>query len=286
MTRRGASSLPRSVRPSSFEGICARDRTSGREDRSLLSEMHCGFSRRPPRRTALAGRLVSSLRSLVLVFGISGGGRRRTPAGRPASLYARAGPPARGEDCEQEPARTARRRNADPMSFMFFIGILIAVVLVPTAVGTAEGAPTRVASARCSGTCWSSEQVRWAEGLPRSSRGSGRRVSLYDAAPGAVERGSRRCAESRLAEKGGPDPDEVLEPRGAGRGRSSRAELMIEAVVEDADGEGGRLPPSRRVLPAEAVLASNTSSIPISTLAAATGRPDRVIGMHFFNPVR
>ena len=39
------------------------------------------------------------------------------------------------------------------------------------------------------------------------------------------------------------------------------------------------------LLPAEAVLASNTSSIPISSLAAATGRPDRVIGMHFFNPV-
>ncbi len=38
-------------------------------------------------------------------------------------------------------------------------------------------------------------------------------------------------------------------------------------------------------LPPEAVLASNTSSIPITSLAAATGRPDRVIGMHFFNPV-
>jgi 3-hydroxybutyryl-CoA dehydrogenase len=39
------------------------------------------------------------------------------------------------------------------------------------------------------------------------------------------------------------------------------------------------------VLPNEAVLASNTSSIPIGSLAAATSRPDRVIGMHFFNPV-
>jgi len=38
-------------------------------------------------------------------------------------------------------------------------------------------------------------------------------------------------------------------------------------------------------LPAGAILASNTSSIPIASLAAATGRPDRVIGMHFFNPV-
>src|SRR5207248_11576893 len=37
--------------------------------------------------------------------------------------------------------------------------------------------------------------------------------------------------------------------------------------------------------PADAILSSNTSSIPISSLAAATGRADRVIGMHFFNPV-
>jgi 3-hydroxybutyryl-CoA dehydrogenase len=39
------------------------------------------------------------------------------------------------------------------------------------------------------------------------------------------------------------------------------------------------------LLPPGAILASNTSSIPITSLAAATGRPDRVVGMHFFNPV-
>jgi 3-hydroxybutyryl-CoA dehydrogenase len=39
------------------------------------------------------------------------------------------------------------------------------------------------------------------------------------------------------------------------------------------------------IFPAEAILASNTSSIPITTLGAATGRPEAVIGMHFFNPV-
>jgi 3-hydroxybutyryl-CoA dehydrogenase len=63
------------------------------------------------------------------------------------------------------------------------------------------------------------------------------------------------------------------------------ADLMIEAVIEDADVKLDVFRRADATLPAEAVLASNTSSIPISSLAAATERPDRVIGMHFFNPV-
>ena len=50
---------------------------------------------------------------------------------------------------------------------------------------------------------------------------------------------------------------------------------MKERIFREADA----------LLPHEAILASNTSSIPITSLAAATSRPDRVIGMHFFNPV-
>ena len=60
---------------------------------------------------------------------------------------------------------------------------------------------------------------------------------------------------------------------------------MVEAVVEDADVKHDVFRRADATLPPEAVLASNTSSIPISSLAAATQRPDRVIGMHFFNPV-
>jgi 3-hydroxybutyryl-CoA dehydrogenase len=63
------------------------------------------------------------------------------------------------------------------------------------------------------------------------------------------------------------------------------ADLMVEAVVEDADVKLDVFRRADATLPPEAVLASNTSSIPISSLAAATQRPDRVIGMHFFNPV-
>ena len=63
------------------------------------------------------------------------------------------------------------------------------------------------------------------------------------------------------------------------------ADLMIEAIVEDAAAKEELFRRADAALPEPAVLASNTSSIPIATLAAATGRPDRVIGMHFFNPV-
>jgi len=63
------------------------------------------------------------------------------------------------------------------------------------------------------------------------------------------------------------------------------ADLMIEAVVEDKAVKEAIFREADSVLPAEAVLASNTSSIPIASLAAVTKRPGKVIGMHFFNPV-
>ena len=123
-------------------------------------------------------------------------------------------------------------------------------------------------------------------GIAQVMAASGRRVSLHDAAPGAVERGleTMRKSLTRLAEKGGADPDEVL-ARVEPVADLVPADLMVEAVVEDAAVKEGVFRRADEVLPNEAVLASNTSSIPIGSLAAATSRPDRVIGMHFFNPV-
>lgn len=63
------------------------------------------------------------------------------------------------------------------------------------------------------------------------------------------------------------------------------ADLVIEAVAEDLDLKREIFERLDGVAPERAVLASNTSSIPITTLAAATSRPHRVVGMHFFNPV-
>ena len=123
-------------------------------------------------------------------------------------------------------------------------------------------------------------------GIAQVVAASGRRVSLYDSAPGAVERGLGAIERSlaKLAEKGGADPAEVL-------GRISAvpdivsADLLIEAVVEDVAVKTDIFRRADETFPPASILASNTSSIPITSLAAATGRPDRVVGMHFFNPV-
>jgi 3-hydroxybutyryl-CoA dehydrogenase len=123
-------------------------------------------------------------------------------------------------------------------------------------------------------------------GIAQVVAASGRRVSIHDAAPGAVERGlaAMRKSLEKLAEKGGADPGEVL-ARVTPVDGIVPADLMLEAVVEDAEVKQEIFRRADETLPPEAVLASNTSSIPIGSLAAATKRPDKVIGMHFFNPV-
>jgi 3-hydroxybutyryl-CoA dehydrogenase len=123
-------------------------------------------------------------------------------------------------------------------------------------------------------------------GIAQVVAASGRHVSLFDALPGATDRALDAMGKSlgRLEEKGGPPADDVLR-RITVVDDFVPAALMIEAVVEDADTKGQLFRRADRELPPAAVLASNTSSIPIGTLAAATDRPDRVIGMHFFNPV-
>ena len=123
-------------------------------------------------------------------------------------------------------------------------------------------------------------------GIAQVVAASGREVLLYDSVPGAVERGvgTMRKSLARLEEKGGPPPDEVL-GRVTPVDELADADLLIEAIVEHAETKKELFRAADASLPAEAVLASNTSSIPITELAAATERPDRVIGMHFFNPV-
>ena len=124
-------------------------------------------------------------------------------------------------------------------------------------------------------------------GIAQVIAASGRRVTLVDAVPGAVDSalGRMRGSLEKLAAKGAaPAPDEVL-ARIEPASDLVPADLLVEAIVEDATAKEELFRRADGVMPPEAVLASNTSSISITQLAAVTGRAERVIGMHFFNPV-
>jgi 3-hydroxybutyryl-CoA dehydrogenase len=65
----------------------------------------------------------------------------------------------------------------------------------------------------------------------------------------------------------------------------ANSDLFIEAVVEDLDVKNALWSQLDKIARADAIFASNTSSLTIIAMAAASGRPDRMLGLHFFNPV-
>jgi 3-hydroxybutyryl-CoA dehydrogenase len=120
----------------------------------------------------------------------------------------------------------------------------------------------------------------------------GHPVTLVDVSADALDRGRRQIERSlaKLVEKGqigAGDREAALGRISATTELSavSGAALAVEAVVEDLEVKRRVLQQLDRTLGPEAILASNTSSISITKLAAATGRPGKVIGMHFMNPV-
>jgi 3-hydroxybutyryl-CoA dehydrogenase len=119
-------------------------------------------------------------------------------------------------------------------------------------------------------------------------------VTLVDQAPEALSRAEAGIAGrwARAVEKGRQTEAQVAAARGlltfAGRFPDASApaiDLVIEAAFEDLGVKRGILAEVAPRLAKGALLASNTSSISITSLAAATDQPDRVAGMHFFNPV-
>src|SRR5262245_23209555 len=123
-------------------------------------------------------------------------------------------------------------------------------------------------------------------GIAQVVAASGREVLLHDTLPGATERGLAAIERSlaKLHDKGGPEPAGVL-ARITPAESVAEGDLRVEAIGENADAKKELFRAADERLPSGAILASNTSSIPITELAAATSRPERVVGMHFFNPV-
>jgi hypothetical protein len=97
--------------------------------------MNCGFSGcTPPRRVAVARWLVLLFSMAVIALGPAAVRASAYPCGTSDATRTLAGHVA-DRDCEPAPPRRLKHRTADPMSFVFFIGIMLAVVLVPVALG-------------------------------------------------------------------------------------------------------------------------------------------------------
>ena len=118
-------------------------------------------------------------------------------------------------------------------------------------------------------------------------------VALVDANAAALEKGTRQVIEEVAYDKQTKKPDAERALRfapllhsGSHDDDLASSDLIIEAIVENADAKRqlfARLEPQLRP---EVVLASNTSTLPISKLAAGLQHPERFCGIHFFNPVR
>ncbi len=118
-------------------------------------------------------------------------------------------------------------------------------------------------------------------------------VALFDPVQDAVDGAQGRIAKNmaRQVGKGSLTEDEKAAALGRIRGSTdlessaAEADLVIEAAPEKAEIKHDLFSRLDGIAPSGAILASNTSSISITEIAAHTGRPDRVIGMHFMNPV-
>lgn len=128
-------------------------------------------------------------------------------------------------------------------------------------------------------------------GISQVCASAGLDVVLFDSAPEAVERALKNIAWSagKLVEKQRVQgPLEAIMARitaADSLDKAAEADLCIEAVFEDLAVKKDVFAKLSTVVKPETLLASNTSAIPISSLAAAVPHPERVLGIHFFSPV-
>ncbi len=128
-------------------------------------------------------------------------------------------------------------------------------------------------------------------GIAQAAALAGQHVQLYDLTPellaGAVDAIHRSIDEGVWRGKTFPGAAEEARERLTSTTdlhEAAQVDLVIEAVVEDMAVKRDLFGRLDAAAPPRTILASNTSSLSISAIAAATGRPDRVLGLHYFNP--
>jgi 3-hydroxybutyryl-CoA dehydrogenase len=121
---------------------------------------------------------------------------------------------------------------------------------------------------------------------------SGIQVFLHDMNEAALEKGITNMEKllSRAVDKGRIREEDKINTLGRLTPTTTlqdaqHCDLIVEAVVENMNVKTSVFKQLDEIAPKHAILASNTSSLPITEIASATNRPDQVIGMHFMNPV-
>jgi 3-hydroxybutyryl-CoA dehydrogenase len=128
-------------------------------------------------------------------------------------------------------------------------------------------------------------------GIAQTAAIAGYQASLTDVIPEAIQRAKATITSSveRLLAKGIITEEQksaaLAIPTSLDLEATREADLVIEAASEEVRIKVDLFTQLDRLAPIDAILASNTSSIPITKIGAATKRPEKVIGMHFFNPV-
>jgi 3-hydroxybutyryl-CoA dehydrogenase len=126
-------------------------------------------------------------------------------------------------------------------------------------------------------------------GIAQVAAVAGRRVLIADAVDGAASRaidGIRDRVKAQVAKGRLTVDPERLDLAAAGSVAAlAECDVVIEAIVEDLEVKRALLAELEAVVAADAILASNTSSLSPTALAAGLAHPERVVGLHFFNPV-
>jgi len=128
-------------------------------------------------------------------------------------------------------------------------------------------------------------------GIAQVAATSGFQVTCMDVLPTALEKGKAAIGKStaKLLEKGSLTAEQKANADAitfvSDLGTARKADLIIEAATENPELKFRIFKDIDAAAPSDIILASNTSSISITKIAASTKRPDKVIGMHFMNPV-